>query len=223
MGKIRLLIVDRMLLFREGLARLLGDEPGIEVVGTSSDVTNVMEKLSELRPDVILIDMEPDTHMFIEAIHRISEQRPETKVCVLTYSTDSDSLFHAIRSGALGYVTKDVPLEQLVQALTIVAQGDVTIRAPLAFRLLQEFVLSREYDSQCKKQIDILTERELEVLKLVAEGLTNKEIADNLFITENTVKVHLKNTMKKLHLRNRQQVAALAVEGGLTHHIQAVS
>jgi len=217
--KIRLLLVDRRELFREGLAKVMQGEPNIEVVGTCSTGPEAIEKASELKPDVVLMDTELPEGKCVEATNRICELLPETKVIMLTHSIESRDLFAAIKAGAQGYVTKDITVEDLLKAVALVIGGGTIIGAPLAQIMLKEFISLETEALSHAKHLEVLSKREREVLSLVAKGATNREISTALFISEHTVKVHLHNIMQKLHVHNRQQATALAVEDGVTPRI----
>ena len=216
MEKTRLLLVDRREIFREGLAKLVQDKPNIEVVGTCSTGPEAMEKASELKPDVVLMDTELPEGECVEATKRICELLPKTKVIMLTHSIESRDLLAAIKAGAQGYVTKDITLEDLLKAVTLVIDGGTIIGAPLAQIMLKEFASLDTKAPPHAKHIEVLSKREREVLSLVAKGASNREIGTALFISEHTVKVHLHNIMQKLHVHRRQQATALAAEDDLT-------
>ena len=214
MEKIRLVLVDRREIFREGLAKLLQAEPNIEVVGTCAGDLEAIEKACEFKPDLVLMDTELPECKCIEATRRICELLPETKVIMLTHSRESCDLFDAIKGGAVGYVSKDITVEDLIKTVTLVIDGGTIIGAPMAETMLKEFALTEAKGQQQAKYYETLSKREQEVLDLVAKGATNREIAATLFISENTVKVHLHSVLKKLHVRNRQQATARAVGEG---------
>jgi len=211
MGKVRLLLADKHEIFREGLARLLREEPGIEVVCACCHGWEAAAY--KHKPDVILMDTELSECSGIESIQRIQEKIPETKVMALTYSGKDADLFYALRSGARAYVSKDTSLEDLVKTILLVAEGNVVISAPMAARFLDRFNPLKELKEAVKPGEDlILSKREQTVLSLVAQGLTNGEIADSLYISLHTVKVHLRNIMAKLQAKTRQRAVVLARE-----------
>lgn len=216
MRKLRLSLVDRRELFREGLAKLLEDEPRIKVVCKCSCDREAIETVSKCKPDVALIDTELPEGKCVEVTRYICELLPKTKVIMLTHSTESRDLLAAIRAGAIGYVTKDITVEDLIRAIILVDDGGTIIGAPIAKTLLKELLTQEDRKLSVAKYDETLSQREREVLELVAKGATNREIATTLFISEHTVKVHLHNIMTKLHVRNRQQATALAVEKGLS-------
>ncbi len=218
MENIRVLIVDDHTLFRRGIAAVLSSQENLDVVGEASDGLEAIEKADTLSPEVILMDLNMPNCSGLEAIQALQANKPHIHVLVLTVSEMEADLFAAIKYGARGYLLKKAEPEELVQAIFGIAQGNVMISPLMATKLLNEFRdlssgLERKpiEDEDSKK----LTPREGEVLQFVAQGSTNKEIADALFISENTVKTHLQNIMEKLHLANRSQAAAYAIKRGL--------
>ncbi|MFC2017445.1 LuxR C-terminal-related transcriptional regulator [Chloroflexota bacterium] len=218
MEKIRVLLVDRREIYREGLAKLLENKPEVEVMSACPGDLEAIEKISELKPDVVLMDTELPEGECAEVTRRICQLLPGIKVLMLTDSRDSYDLYAAIRAGALGYVTKDITTEELIKAIVLVVDGRVIIGAPMLDKLRNEFDSLEAKLLRKEIPYDLLSEREREVLDLVAKGTTNKEISTTLFISPHTVKVHLHNITRKLHVRNRQEATALAIEEGLTHY-----
>lgn len=217
MKAIKVLIVDDHTLFRRGIAAVLSNQEELEVIGEASDGLEAIEKAKELSPELILMDLNMPRCTGLEAIQALQAERPEINVLVLTVSETEEDLFAAIKYGARGYLLKKSEPEELIHAITSIAQGGVIISPLMATKLLTEF---KDLSSGIEKkppaaQDSDLTPRESEVLQLVAQGATNKEIADSLFISENTVKTHLQNIMEKLHLANRSQAAAYAIKKGL--------
>ena len=201
-------------LFREGLARLLEESGDISVVSKCDNGNEVLSRTRSYRPDLVLTKLRLPGCDGMEATRWIVERLPRTKVVILTDSEDERDLFEAIKAGAKGYLLKNTALEDLVRSIELLARGGLIVSAQLAERLLEEF--STLHGRSSKTAGDIrLTEREREIVELVARGATNKEIGETLFIAENTVKVHMKNILEKLQLRNKQQVAAYAVDRGL--------
>jgi len=221
-AKIRLLLADESEIFREGLAKLLEHEPSIEVVCTCRTGLEAVESANKYQPDIILIDIGLsecsgiDTGLSecssTEAIQRIHERLPKTAIIVLTCSKLNDDFVSAIKAGARAYISKDIiSLENLVKTVILVAEGEVIVSFPMTARLLLEFnSLGERKDVAKLGYITPLSERERSVLALVAQGLTNREVAATLFISEHTVKVHLRNIMEKFHVHTRQQAVALA-------------
>jgi len=211
-AKIRLVFADKEEIFREGLAELLKNEPTVEFVCICDTGFEAVESARKHQPDVVLIGTELSECSSVEAIQRIHEGLPKTNIIVLTHSEADDDLISAARAGAKAYISKDISIEALVKAITLVADGEVVISAPMATRLLAEFSSLGE-SKDAEKLYALLSKREQAVLSLVAQGSTNREIADALLICENTVKVHLRNIMAKLHARTRQQAVSLVRKG----------
>jgi DNA-binding NarL/FixJ family response regulator len=215
-GRISLLVVDDKELFREGLVSLLSRRPELEVVGQAEDGYQALELARQLKPRIILMDVDMPGCDGVRATELIKEELPETSIIMLTVSEEDKNLFTAIKAGAKGYLIKDVKIDELLKAIVVVNRGEAVISPSMAVKLLDEFnnsVSPRVVNSKPEKQN--LSEREREVLRLVALGATNRDIAEKLVISENTVKVHLHNIMEKLHLRNRQHAAAYAIREGL--------
>jgi len=215
MEAIRVLLADDHTLFRRGLASLIAPLEDIEVVGEAGDGREALKKARELMPDLILMDIHMPGCDGLEATRRIQEEMPYVKIVMLTISDDDKDLFEAIKSGAQGYLLKDLSPEELFESLRGVYRGEAPISGLTAARILEEFARLAQKETWVARPGESLSPREREVLQLVVQGATNKEIASRLFITENTVKNHLRNILAKLHLRNRAQVAAYAVREGL--------
>jgi DNA-binding NarL/FixJ family response regulator len=212
----KLLLADRRPLFREALTCLLVNKAHIEVVDTCGTGTETIDKTIQLRPDVVIVDTELKGDEYVEVTRRIHELVPDTKILVLSHSEQYKDLLTAIGAGAVGYLSKDITFDNLVNAITLVAEGGVIMSPPLAIRIIEEFSsLGRAQKTKLTADEIKLSHREREVLALVANGTTNKQVANKLFITENTVKAHLRNVMEKLHVHTRLQVALIAKEKGL--------
>ena len=207
---IRILITDDHTIVREGLRTFINTEPGMEVVGEAVNGAEAVKKALELKPDVILMDMAMPLMSGLEAIIKIKEHWPTSKILVLTSFSDDDTVFPAIKAGALGYLLKNATPERLLEAIRDVHQGKTAISVDIANKLILE--LQRE--SSLPPTEDPLTNRELDVLKLVAQGMTNQEIAEELVISEGTVRTHVSNILSKLHLANRTQAALYALREG---------
>ncbi len=210
----RVLIADDHPLFRDGLRSLL-EARGIDVVGEASDGRSAVELAEERRPDIVLMDLAMPGVGGLAATRLISAKLPDVRVVVLTASDDDADLFEAIKSGAHGYLLKNLESSQFFRLLEGVAQGEPALTPSLARKLLTEFARPTEA-SHADRSPDALTEREQEVLRLLVQGITsNRDLAEKLGVSENTVKYHLRNILDKLHLQNRAQVVSYAVRHGL--------
>jgi DNA-binding NarL/FixJ family response regulator len=209
----RTLIVDDHALFRDGVASLLLAW-GHEVVGQASNGREAIDLVEATAPDVVLMDVRMPEVSGLEATAQIKARHPEVAIVMLTVSEDEADLFRAIKAGAQGYLTKNLEAPQLRSMLESVARGEPAITPSTAARIIGEFLLPGS-PGRSPKHDRGLTDRELGVLKLVTEGLRNRDIGRELGISENTVKFHLKNIVEKLHAQNRAQLAALAVREGL--------
>jgi two-component system NarL family response regulator len=212
----RVLIVDDHSLFRSGLVRLLAAK-GVDVVGEAADGLEAIETAQELKPDIVLMDIRMPHCNGIEATREITHLLPATRVVVLTVSEDDDDLFAAIRAGARGYLLKNVAPDDLIRLLEGIAAGEAPISGSMANRLLVEFAQRAKLpgDPANPSVTHVLTGREIEVLRCVAAGNSNREVASLLAISENTVKNHLRSILEKLHLANRVQAVAYAIRQGL--------
>jgi two-component system, NarL family, response regulator LiaR len=208
---IRVLIADDHAVVREGLRGLIRSEPGMDVVGEACDGVETVNQARRLQPDVILIDLVMPRQGGIEAIAEIKAHDPSARILVLTSFADDDKVFPAIKSGALGYLLKDSSPRELLQAIRDVYHGESSLHPTIARKLIHE--LSQPAD--LPPAPDPLTEREVEVLRLVAQGLSNDEIGERLFIAERTVRTHVSNILGKLHLANRTQAALYALREGI--------
>jgi DNA-binding NarL/FixJ family response regulator len=208
---IRVMLVDDHDLFRRGLELVLRDELDLEIVGEAGDGLAAIERATELQPDVVLMDVRMPGVGGIEATRRIRNALPATKVVMLTVSDDEEDLYAAIRAGANGYLLKEVSIDEVANAVRAVVRGQSLVTPSMATKLFTEFnVLSRRVDAQ-HGTAPRLTEREVEVLRLVAKGMSNKEIAAELVIAENTVKNHVRNILEKLQMKSRMEAAMYAV------------
>ena len=207
---IRVLVADDHALYRRGLEMVLGAEEGIEIVGEAGDGAEAIRRAEELLPDVVLMDIRMPRRSGIEACTAIKDVVPSTKIVILTISDEESDLYEAVRAGANGYLLKDVPGEEIAAGIRAVAGGQSLISPSMAIKLLDEFKQMSRSDRQ-QVPSPRLTDRELEVLKLVAQGLNNREIAKRLFISENTVKNHVRNILEKLQLHSRMEAVMYAV------------
>lgn len=215
MEAIRVLLVDDHALFRKGLASMLRDQPDFEVVAEARDGEEALAKAKELMPDVILMDIYMPGCTGLEATQRIKEALPYVKIVILTVSEEDKNLFSAIKSGAQGYLSKKIEPLELFEMLRGVVKGEAPISRGTAAKILDEFArqVKRRHD---EPPVEHLSPREQQVLELLTKGSTNKEIAAALGISDNTVKNHLRNILDKLHLENRVQAAAFALQKGLS-------
>jgi DNA-binding NarL/FixJ family response regulator len=207
----RVIVVDDQELFRRGLIMLLSVEEGIDVVGEASDGVAATELAATAVPDVVLMDVRMPKRSGIEACLTIKDVAPSAKILMLTVSEEEADLYEAVKNGASGYLLKDASIDEVAQAVALVADGQSLISPSMATKLLDEFkqmsVIGRRQDIAGPR----LTDRELEVLRLVARGLNNRDIAKELFISENTVKNHVRNILEKLQLHSRMEAVMYAV------------
>lgn len=211
MSPIRVLIADDHPIVREALRTLIATEAGMELVGEAANGVEAVVKARELKPDVILIDLVMPIKDGIQAIEEIKEFNPTVAVLVLTSFSEEKRVFAAIRAGALGYLLKDTSPQELLQAIYDVDKGEASIHPSIALQLMREI----NRPSNLPPAKEPLTARELDVLKLVAQGITNHEIAERLFLSEWTVSAHVRNILGKLHLANRTQAALYALREGI--------
>lgn len=206
--KIKVLVADDHAVVRTGLATILGEQPDIIIIGEAKDGLEAISKALELKPDVILMDIFMPNCTGLDAMISIRESLPDARVLILTVSEHEDDLFRALRFGAQGYLLKSANIDEVADAVRQVAAGEAMLSPHIATRLVAEF---RKKDDEPK-----LSAREMEVLQLVGEGLTNTRIADRLFISESTVRTYLRRLLDKLHLSHRTEAMAYAVRHGVT-------
>ena len=207
---IHVLIADDHAVVREGLRTLINTEPGMIVIGEAADGDETVAKAIKMQPDVILIDMVMPKQNGLEAITHIKAKQPDAKILVLTSFADDDKLFPAIKAGATGYLLKNTSPQRLLQAIRDGYHGEPSMSPDIAKKLMQEM----QRPAKLPPTQDPLTKREVDVLCLIAQGLTNNEIAEELIIGEGTVRTHVSNILIKLHLANRTQAALYALREG---------
>lgn len=215
MKKARVLLVDDHALFRKGLASLLKGLKELEVIGEAGNGKEALEKARILNPDIIIMDVEMPELNGVAAVKSIKKEMPLCKIVMLTITDDDDNLFNSIKNGAQGYLLKSMDPDHLIEEIKGLIRGEAALSKSVASKILKEFANICQKSISINYQKNSLTDREIEVLSLVAQGITNKEIAVSLSITENTVKNHLCNIMEKLHLQNRVQLATFAWREGL--------
>jgi two-component system NarL family response regulator len=222
MTPIKLLVVDDHNLFRQGLIRILQDNAQLVVVGQAGNGQEAITQVERLDPDVVLMDLNMPVLSGPDAVRVLHERFPTIPVIMLTVSERDEDLFDAVRAGAHGYLLKNVGMDELTDAIQRVHAGEAIVAPSMAVRLLEEFrTLAEQAPAEMPQaQLEGLSERETDVLRLVAQGLSNKEIADVLSLSEHTVKSHLQSILDKLQLRSRAHAAAYAVQAGLVRDVQ---
>ena len=211
-GSIKVLIVDDHQLVRQGFEALLKVKEGVEVVGQAEDGEQAVKLAHSLKPDIILMELLMPEKNGIEATREIKAENPEARILIITSFAEDENVYQAIKAGALGYLLKDSSPEELMQAIQDVCQGRMSLHPSIASKLVEE--LNRPIEGKITDEP--LTEREVEVLKLVAKGNSNQDIASLLVVSERTVGTHVSNILSKLHLANRTQAALYALRKGLT-------
>jgi DNA-binding NarL/FixJ family response regulator len=212
--KIRVAIVDDQTLVRTGFRMILASEPDIEVVGEHGDGAQAVARVPEERADVVLMDIRMPVMDGLEATRQLAHKAPATRVVILTTYDLDEYIFDAFRAGASGFLLKDAPPEQLAEAIRVCARGEALLSPSVTRRLVEEFARIPT-GAHTVPALDELTARELEVLKLIARGQSNSEIAETLFVSEATVKTHVARILDKLDCRDRVQAVVLAYESGL--------
>ncbi len=210
---VRILLADDHALFREGLKSLLESEPEFHVIGEAKDGREALRIALETQPDIILMDIQMPGLDGVKATREILKENPEAKVIMLTMYRQDAYVFEAVKAGAMGYLLKDVSAEELIDAIKRVAAGEVLLDAEMAEEIIKDFK-KKEAEMPAAHRAD-LTEREVAILRLLAQGATNQEIADELGISEKTVRNRLSEIFAKLHLNNRTQAALYAIREGL--------
>jgi DNA-binding NarL/FixJ family response regulator len=213
---IRVLLVDDQSLLRTGFRMILGAEPGLEVVGEAGDGKEAVALVAELRPDVVLMDVRMPVMDGVEATRRLAQTGTSARIVILTTFDSDEYVYEALRAGASGFLLKDVQPAQLVDAVRVVARGEALLAPTVTRRLLDRFAHTLPDSSRtAPAALAELTERELEVLTLLASGRSNAELAERLFLSQTTVKTHVSSILRKLGLRDRVQAVVLAYQAGL--------
>lgn len=213
---IRILLADDQALFREALSILISSQPDFEVIGEAANGQEAIDLAAEFRPHVVLMDLQMPVMNGVAATRHLHSQQPDCRVIALTTFDSDEFVFDCLRAGAVGYLLKDAPSENLFTAIRAAARGESFLQPSVTTRVLAEFTrLSEQPKPLTPMLLEPLSERERGILKLIAEGSTNREIADALYITEGTVKNHVTNILSKLDVRDRTQAALKARELGL--------
>ncbi len=215
--RIRILLVDDQTMFREGLRTLLSVQPDFQVVGEAENGEQALEKAASLKPEVVLMDLRMPIMDGVTATRRLNTMYPSCRVIVLTTFDDDENVFEGLRAGALGYLLKDAPSEKLFEAIRAAARGESFLQPSVAAKVVAEFTrLARQAPSRQEQEpVEALSERELDVLRLLASGASNREIAAHLVLAEGTVKNHVTNILAKLGVNDRTQAALKARDLGL--------
>jgi DNA-binding NarL/FixJ family response regulator len=212
---IRVLLVDDQALIRAGFRMILDAEEDLEVVGECADGTQAVDSVRRLKPDVVLMDIRMPEMDGIEATRLVADGEGAPKVLMLTTFDLDEYVYDALRAGASGFLLKDVPAEQLIDGIRVVAEGEALLAPSVTRRLIQEFSRGAVAQQSAPAELEELTPRELEVFKLIARGMSNAEIAAELIVSETTVKTHVARVLMKLGVRDRVQAVVLAYESGV--------
>jgi len=216
MPKIRLLLVDDQTMFRSGMRMLLSSQPDFEVVGEAADGEEALHKCATLKPDVVLMDLRMPVLDGAAATRRLKVNQPAIRVIVLTTFDEDAAIFDGLRAGAIGYLLKDAPTDKLYEAIRAAARGETVLQPSVAARVVAQFTrLSEQTSGRSSDLLEPLSPREVEILRLMANGATNREIAAQLVLAEGTVKNHVTNILSKLGVTDRTAAAMKAKEMGL--------
>lgn len=222
MEALRVLLVDDHVLFRKGIASLISARQDMTIVGEAANGIEAVRVAHQTKPDIILMDVHMPEQDGLETVKILKEEMPKVQVVMLTVSDDDNDLFVALKNGAKGYLLKNLDPQDLYKMLDGIRRGESPISGAMATKILQEFRQPAKSENDAKSGVDELTPREIDVLEQIVTGATNKEIAEILHITENTVKIHLRNILEKLHVQNRLQAAVHAVREGLVDETPSV-
>jgi DNA-binding NarL/FixJ family response regulator len=214
MEPIKIFIVDDHPLFRYGLISVLSEYPEFKVVGDAATSSEALPKIEEIQPDIVIMDIFMPNSDGVKTTGLIKQKLPRTEIIILTISDNEDVFLSAIKAGAKGYLLKGVGIMEIVDAIKLVANGEATVSPSMASRLLDQF-RNNGKDSSGRKGFYELSVREKEVLKLTAQGSSNKEIAADLFISDTTVKAHMRNILEKLRVKNRAEAVGVAIAKGI--------
>ncbi len=214
MKKVRLLIADDHKIFRQGIKKLLEEEPDLQVVGEAADGREVVKKATELKPDVILMDIAMANLNGLEATKQIKKVLPESKIIMLTMHKNEEYVLQSFQAGASGYILKEGAVEELVSAIRSINQ-DKSFLSPTVSKTLVDAYLRKMETGKTETPFDLLTDREREVLQLIAEGFTNREVAKQLFISVKTVEAHRAHIMQKLNIHDIAKLVKYAIQKGL--------
>jgi two-component system NarL family response regulator len=216
-----ILLVDDHVLFREGLVSLFKTQPDFRVVGEAGNVQDAIAMAARLQPDMILMDFSLPDGTGLDATEVILRDHPQAKIIFLTMHEEDDRLFAAIRHGAIGYLLKNLPVSKLLIALRRIEEGEAPISRAMTSRILEEFQRLEQPGQNHPSALDLLTTREIEILQELTSGSTNREIADRLYISENTVKNHIHSILEKLKLSNRREAINFAQRNGIKGRARA--
>jgi two-component system NarL family response regulator len=210
---IKIFVVDDHPLFRYGLMSVINEYPEFQIVGDADNSIEALSRIEEIQPDIVIMDVYMPDGDGIQTTTAIKQKLPKTEIIILTISDNEDILLRAIKAGAKGYLLKGVGIQEIVEAIKQVKNGEATVSPSMAARLLEQFRENKNYGN--KKRYYELSLREKEVLKLTARGSSNKEIAANLFISDTTVKAHMRNILEKLQVKNRAEAVGVAISKGI--------
>src|SRR4051794_8297981 len=215
MRPIKILLVDDQPLFREGLRTLLSVHPDFEVIGEAGNGEEAITRAHSLLPSVVLMDLQMPVLDGVAATRRLHEKMPNVRVIVLTTFDDDEMVFDGLRAGAVGYLLKDAPSQKLAEAIRVAARGETFLQPSVAAKVVAEFARLSKKSTRAESITEPLSDRELEILRLIGQGANNREIAGALFLAEGTVKNHVTNILGKLDVRDRTQAALKAKDCGL--------